>query len=144
MAVISSRCCSTNSRLMMPRPLTTTVNVSASISQCIATVLLRPDYSWFRRHALLLATPQTPLKRQPRSLGLAQRPFLFPWCRWQKRPGWPKSDQVRRYQRVVSPGSGGRGEFVRDVLQVFTERAYDLMVAIASHHDLVVGSRADD
>ena len=31
---------------------------------------------------------------------------------------------------------------VGDVLQVLTERAHDLMVAVASHHDLVVGSRA--
>ena len=37
-----------------------------------------------------------------------------------------------------------RGEFVGHVLQVFTERAHDLMVAIASHHDLIVGRRADD
>ena len=35
-------------------------------------------------------------------------------------------------------------QLVGNVLQVFTERAHDLMVAIASHHDLVVGSRADD
>ena len=40
------------------------------------------------------------------------------------------------------PRSGG--EFVGDVLQVFTERPHDLSVAIASHHDLIVGRRADD
>ena len=36
------------------------------------------------------------------------------------------------------------GEFVGDVLQVFSERARDLRVAIGSQHDLIVGRRADD
>jgi hypothetical protein len=37
-----------------------------------------------------------------------------------------------------------RFKLVRNVLQVLAKRAHDLMVAIASHHYLIVGSRADD
>jgi hypothetical protein len=37
-----------------------------------------------------------------------------------------------------------RSKLVRNVLQVLAKRAHDLTVAIASHHYLIVGSRADD